>query len=562
MKWKPVRVPELRKRIFIAFSLFILLFGVLSSLLAASIVGTVARDQLAKQLTEEAVLVIDHMETQGVKETLSNLVLRARVTHIRSDGTVLFDSRAQEPFENHLDRPEVQDALSSGSGHSTRYSQTMRTQTVYVAVRLADGSILRLSQPERVASSIVTGIAPFLIFGIILMMLLSMPMANYFSIRLLKPILTIDLEHPEEAVAFDEMLPLIRRIDAQNRQNRTHLEALDARRQELDTLLGGMHEGFIALGSAEEIILINPSACAMLGASAEQALGRHLTEINRSAEMFSLLEGLRKSGSANGMLLKDGRSYFLSASMLQNRRGAVLLFYDQTEQLRGEEMRKDFTANVSHELRTPLTTICGYAELLKNNMVKGEDLEQFYGLIHRETSRLLTLVEDILRLSKLDEGHPGGQRQKVNLCEVVSSVCHTFALPATERGVSLSFSGQPAFVRGDVTLLDELAGNLVDNAIKYNVDGGKVEVSVIPGSRVLLIVRDTGIGISPEHQPRVFERFYRTDTSRSKATGGTGLGLSIVKHAAEYHHAKITLKSQLGQGTEITVAFPPWQEEG
>ena len=247
--------------------------------------------------------------------------------------------------------------------------------------------------------------------------------------------------------------------------------------------------------------------------------------------------------------------------MLQNRRGAVLLFSDQTEQLKGEEMRKNFTANVSHELRTPLTTICGYAELLKNNMVKGEDLEQFYGLIHRESSRLLTLVEDILRLSKLDEGHPGGQRQKVNLYEVVRAVCRTYELPASERGIALHFSGEPAFVLGDATLLDELAGNLVDNAIKYNVDGGKVEVSVTAGPQVLLKVRDTGIGIAPEHQSRVFERFYRTDTSRSKATGGTGLGLSIVKHAAEYHGAKITLRSQLGQGTAITVAFPPIQEE-
>ena len=551
----------MRKRIFIAFSLFILIFGILSSLLAASIVGSVARDQLAKQLMDESILIIDRMGTLGTSDTLSGLVLRARVTHIGSDGTVLYDSQAQTPLENHLERPEVQDALANGTGRSTRYSQTMRALTVYVAKRLSDGSVLRLSQPERIADSVVSGFAPFLIFGIILLVLLSLPLANYFSIRLFRPILAIDLEHPEEAAVFDEMLPLIRRIHAQNRQNRAHLEALEARRQELDTLLGGMHEGFIALSTTEEIILINPSACAMLGVSQEQALGRHLTEVNRSAEMLHLLEGLRRGGGANGMLLKDGRSYFLSASMLANQRGAVLLFYDQTEQLKGEEMRKNFTANVSHELRTPLTTICGYAELLKNNMVKGEDLEQFYGLIHRETSRLLSLVEDILRLSKLDEGHPGGQRLKVNLYEVVGSVCRSFELPAAERGVSLHFSGEPAFVLGDGTLLDELAGNLVDNAIKYNVDGGKVEVSVTPGPSVMLRVRDTGIGIAPEHQPRVFERFYRTDTSRSKATGGTGLGLSIVKHAAEYHHAKITLKSQLGRGTDITVAFPPFQEE-
>ena len=265
MKPNPGRAPESRKRIFIAFSLFILLFGALASLLAASIVGSVARDQLAKQLMDESELVIERMETQGVQETFSGLVMRARVTYIRSDGTVLFDSQASASLENHLDRPEVQQALAKGAGRSTRYSQTMRTQTVYVATRLPDGSVLRLSAPERIADSVVAGFTPFLIFGIILLVLLSMPMANYISIRLLRPILAIDLEHPEEAAVFDEMLPLVRRIGAQNRQNRAQMEALDARRQELDTLLGGMHEGFIALGPAEEIILINTSACCHAG---------------------------------------------------------------------------------------------------------------------------------------------------------------------------------------------------------------------------------------------------------------------------------------------------------
>ena len=335
------------------------------------------------------------------------------------------------------------------------------------------------------------------------------------------------------------------------------MEALEARRLELNTLLDGMHEGFIALGAREEIILINPSACRMLGVNGEQAVGRQLPEINRGAVILSLLEDLRRNGAAEGLLEKDGRFYQLSANRIQGRSGSVLLLSDQTYKMEGESMRKQFTANVSHELRTPLTTICGYAELLDKGMVKPEDTGRFYSLIHHESSRMLALVEDILRLSRLDEGHLNARKQPVNLHEVARSVSQSLELHADEKGVSLSYEGGDAYVLGDATLLSELISNLIDNAIKYNVDKGSVKVEVTNGERAVLTVSDTGIGIEPEHRERVFERFYRTDNSRSKGTGGTGLGLSIVKHAAEFHKAKITLKSEPGKGTVISVAFPP-----
>ncbi len=551
----------MRKRIFMGVAVFVIVFGALASLLTAGIVRAVSLDQLSSRLTEEAQLVRSRMKTLGTTQALSSLVSLSRVTLIRPDGTVLFDNWVSDRMENHLDRPEVRQALETGTGKSVRYSDTLRAQTVYVAQRLEDGSILRLAAPEQLARRIYSGIAPFVILGIIGLVLLSLPAINCYSVRLLKPLLSIDLDHPEDARVSEELLPLVRRIDAQNRLNRAQMEAMEARQQELDALLGGMHEGFIALGPKDEVILINPSACSMLGVESGNTLGRNLREIDRSTEVLDLLDRMRSSGSAEGRLEKNGRSYALSASRLENRRGAVLLFSDQTEKMQGEAMRKQFTANVSHELRTPLTTILGYAEMLENGMVKQEDLQQFYHLIHRESSRMINLMEDILRLSRLDEGYVNGKREKVSLRDVAKEACESLELSAEEKKVRLSFSGEEAFIPGDRTLLDELCYNLVDNAIKYNNESGSVEVGVKGGAQAVLTVTDTGIGIAPEHHARVFERFYRTDASRSKATGGTGLGLSIVKHAAEYHHGKITLRSRPGEGTTVTVAFPAWQEQ-
>jgi len=552
----------MRKRIFIGIVIFVIGIGALTSLLTFGIVNSVSLDQLSSQLSNEARLISQRMNTQDPMQVLYGLVTPTRVTYIQPDGTVLFDNWVSSAMENHLDRPEIQSAIQNGEGKSVRYSGTVKAQLVYLATRLDDGNILRLASPELIARKIATGIAPYVIFGILILILLSLPVVNYFSASMLKPILSIDLDHPEESQVSDELLPLIRRIATQNKQNRVQMDALESRRQELDALLGGMHEGFLALGQKNEIILINPSACAIFGINNEKALGRGLPEIDRSPAMLEMLEKLRKYGSANGLLEKDGRSYLLSASRLEKGRGAVMLLSDQTEKLLGENMRRQFTANVSHELRTPLTTILGYTEMLRNGMVKGEDLQQFYQLIHRESSRMITLMEDILRLSKLDEGYVNGKREKVNLNAVAQAVCQSLELSADEKKVKLNFTGEDAYILGDATLLDELCYNLIDNAIKYNIENGSVDVSIKAGSQTVLVVQDTGIGIAPEHHSRIFERFYRTDASRSKATGGTGLGLSIVKHAAEYHRGKINLRSKPGEGTAITVTFPPYSENG
>ena len=551
----------MKRKIMLGFIALILAFGMAAALLAATVITSVAREQLSTQLAQESKLIATYLGDWGDAAKLEEVFTRSRVTLIAPDGTVLFDNWTNEPLDNHMDRPEIRQALTKGQGSAVRYSDTTRTTAIYVATLLEDGNILRVAAPERIARGIATGVAPWLIFGLVIVLLVVVLFANFLGDKLIAPILAIDPDHPEEVVVYDELLPLIRRIDAQNRHNRAQMEALEARRLELNALLDGMQEGFIALSDRHEVSLINPAACRILEVKPEQAHKRLLTELNRSLVIIRLLDDLEKEGVATGVLEKSGRHYLLAANRIQGRPGSVLLMSDQTDKLAGEAMRKRFTANVSHELRTPLTTIFGYAELLEKGMVKEEDAPGIYQLIHKESSRMLDLVEDILRLSSLDEGYLTGKHEKVNLRETADAACRMLSLAAQERGVKVTLSGEDAFVLGDPVLLGELLSNLLDNAIKYNVENGSVDVRVTAGANTVLSVSDTGIGIEPEHQLHVFERFYRTDNCRSKSTGGTGLGLSIVKHAAEYHKAKVDLISRPGQGTRVTVVFPSYSED-
>ena len=553
----------MKKRIFIIYLALVLVFALAATLLASTIVLSVARNSLITRLQTEALQIENAIKERGLDAVLEGLISPSRVTLIRPDGSVAYDSWANEPLENHADRPEIKDAQNEGTGVAVRYSQTTKSTAIYVTRAQADGNVLRVAAAERVARGIANSMLPWLIFGLVLLVIFSAVFARYFSGRLLRPITGIDLAKPEEAVVYDELLPLVKKLDEQNRENLAQLAQLEASRQELKTLLEGMHEGFIALNDKGAITLMNPSAQRMLGVKAEDARGRLLMEINRSQAMIDLLSALQEQGSGEGMLQMDGKSYQLFASRIDGTQSAVLIISDQTEKTAGEAMRQRFTANVSHELRTPLTTIRGCAELLVNDMVKPEDQAQFYQKIHQESQRMLTLVEDILRLSSLDEGYLKGLSEQVNLYQVARESCQTLELLAQEKGITLSLTGEDAQVLGDAALLGELCTNLIDNAIKYNKEHGRVDVQVenTPlGAK--LTVSDDGIGMSKEHQEHVFERFYRVDKSRSKETGGTGLGLSIVKHAAEVHRAKISLESEDGQGTKIVVGFPAVQKEG
>lgn len=549
----------MKRNIFITVVAVILLFAVASGLLAAAVLKSVAREQLVNHVERERDVILSQVrETEPVR-ALEGLVSASRVTLISPTGEVLYDNVVDADMENHFQRPEVQDALKQGTGRAIRYSDTTKSTAVYVASRLDDGSVLRVAAPERIARGVASGVAPWVIFGLLALVIVAVVLSSLMVDRLVKPVLDINLDRPEDSKIYEELLPLVRRISEQNQNARQQMEVLKAKGQEQNALLMGMQEGFIALNEKEEVILINESACQMLGVTKENALGRHLVAICRDPVMTEGMEALRQEGRAYGVLKKDGRSYVLNANRIEGRQDAVLLLDDQTEKLEGEEMRKRFTANVSHELRTPLTTICGYAEMLEAGMVKDTDRQQFYQNIQQESKRMLALVEDILRLSKLDEGAVSANRQQVDLKAVAERACQSLAQAAKDKELALSFEGEEAFVLGDETLLFEICGNLIDNAIKYNVKDGRIQVRVTGGKNPRLTVRDSGIGIAPDHQPHVFERFYRTDTSRSKATGGTGLGLSIVKHAVEFHQATIKLNSSPGEGTEITVTFPPIQ---
>lgn len=551
----------MKRRILTGVISLLVVFTVTAFALSAVVVRSVAGDQLLKQLEAQADSLAHQLLNRDEAQALEGLVTSSRVTLVDTDGEVLFDNWTSEEMDNHNDRPEILEARKNGHGKAVRFSKTKNSTMMYAARLLPGGKVLRVAAPEQIANSVVSGVLPYMIGGLIVILGFVIILSNSWTRSLLKPILTIDVERPEEAVTYDEILPLIKKIDQQNKKTQSQMEALEARRMELNALLDGMHEGFIALGTREEIILINPSACEILGVREEQARGRSLMEINRSPSVLSLLDNLRKKGMSDSVMELNGRFYLLFANRIESGRGAVVLISDQTYKIEAEAMRKQFTANVSHELRTPLTTICGYAEMLEKGMVKQEDVGQFYRLILRESSRMLTLVEDILRLSRLDEGSMAAQREAINLNRVASSIAESLQLAADEKNVTLNYEGQDTWVFGVTTMLEELCSNLIDNAIKYNVDKGRVDVKVTNGEQAILTVSDTGIGIEPEHHDRVFERFYRTDKSRSKRTGGTGLGLSIVKHAAEFHKAKINLLSKPGKGTTITVIFPLYQEE-
>ncbi|MGI6687629.1 MAG: ATP-binding protein [Christensenellales bacterium] len=548
----------MRRRIFISFIALIVIFAALSAGLMSAIMATVIPQQVINRLQSEIDLLIPRMKQLGDENVMRELLSLSRVTHIAPDGTVLFDNNVDaDPLENHRDRDEVKQALSQGTGSAVRYSDTLDANMIYVASRLEDGSVLRLAAFERASMEMMYSMLPWQIFGVIGLIILCLPLAAWLTDLLIKPIVQINLDKPEENDIYDEVMPLVSRIDEQVRVTRKQMQALENRRQELNVLLDGMHEGFIALDRRQRVMLINPSASDMLGIDRNWAIGKTMPELNRRQEMLALLNELEQNGSAQAMMVRGGRSYVMSASRVESHQGAVLLISDQTEKLEGDALRKRFTANVSHELRTPLTTICGYAEMFEKSMVKPEDIPGFSRVILRESKRMLTLVEDILRLSKLDEGFPRGNREKVGLHEVAKAACESLEPMAREKEIDLSFEGEEAFIQGDRTLLGELCMNLIDNAIKYNYPKGTVQVSVTSrDNHAIFKVADTGIGIEPEHHSRIFERFYRTDKSRSKATGGTGLGLSIVKHAAEYHSGKISLDSAPGKGTTISVAFP------
>ena len=513
-----------------------------------------------QQLRDELSIAAAAMESGDGEAYLSKLHSdNYRITWLRADGTVLYDTKADAAaMENHAQREEVRQALTNGTGESSRYSATLLEKTLYYARRLPDGTVLRLSASRVTMGVLLLSMFPAILAVIAVALILSGILAGRVSRRITRPLNTLDLEHPLENDAYEELSPLLRRLEHQRRQIDDQLRSLRRRSEEFEQITASMTEGLVLVDNGGTILSMNPAACAVFHTDAA-CVGQPLLTVERGSAVSHALHDAMDTGHGETRMERDGREYQFDMTRIQADGevvGAVLLTFDVTEQAYAERNRREFTANVSHELKTPLQGIIGSAELLENGMVKPEDVPRFVGHIRAEAQRLVTLIGDIIRLSELDEG---GElpTETVDLLPLAQEAAENLRAAAEAKNVSIIVSGENAPVIGVRRLLYEIAYNLCDNAIKYNVDGGSVDVRVgAEGGSACLTVRDTGIGIPPEHQSRIFERFYRVDKSHSKASGGTGLGLSIVKHAVAYHHGTIALKSEVGKGTEITVRFP------
>ena len=517
--------------------------------------GGVEENQLRDELSLAAAAVED-----GGTDYLSQLTAdRCRLTWIAADGSVLYDTKTNaESLENHASRAEVSQALATGTGESTRYSSTRMEKTMYYAQRLDDGTVLRISISRATVGMIAVGMIQPLLIVLIVALILSGLLARRLSRRIVDPLNSLDLEHPLDNDAYEELSPLLKRIHRQHVEIQTQLRELREKTDEFTQITGSMREGLVLLDEHGSILSINAAAQALFGADA-QCVGRDFLTIERSHEISAAIQAAAADGHSEVRAERAGRVYQFDISRTTSDGkflGTVILAFDITEQEFAERNRREFTANVSHELKTPLQGIIGSAELIENGMVKPEDLPRFVGHIHAEAARLVTLIDDIIRLSQLDEGD-AMPTEPVDLLAVSQEAAENLHDAAAARNVTVSVTGQPAVLPGVRRLIYEIVYNLCDNAIKYNRDGGRVDVTVAAdagGSSIT--VADTGIGIAPEHQGRVFERFYRVDKSHSKASGGTGLGLSIVKHAVQYHHGRIELESTPGTGTTIRVVFP------
>ena len=507
-----------------------------------------------EQLKDELSLAVTGTEQFGSAFLEKVEADRFRVTWIDTDGTVLFDTRVDQTLmANHADREEIREALKTGFGSAVRTSSTLTEQTFYEAQRLQDGTVLRISTSQESAWFLMIGMLWPIVFIAVLAICLSALLARRMANKIVEPLNSLDLEQPLKNDVYEEISPLLHRIHRQHNQITAQMEQLRRKTDEFEQITGHMQEGLVLLSGEGTILSINPTAKKLFDAG-DHCVGRNFLMIDRSSSMRSAVNDALDKGRGFARSNRNGREYQFDLSRIESDGaviGAVVLAFDITERLNAEQLRREFSANVSHELKTPLQGIIGSAELLESGLAKAEDQPRFLGHIRKEATRLVNLIEDIIRLSQLDEG-VALPAENVDMLTLTEEVVTILTPSAEQKNVGITVSGIGFTVMGVRRLLHEIVYNLCDNAIKYNVPGGSV---TIQAENNRLVVTDTGIGIPAEHQSRVFERFYRVDKSHSKASGGTGLGLSIVKHAAAYHKAEIALESVPGKGTTITVTF-------
>lgn len=517
-------------------------------------------NETKKELAQEARYISMGLESGG-NDFLNKIAAEngsnVRITLIDKDGIVLFDNQAEaKTLENHAMRQEIMEAVAVGAGEAERFSDTLDKTTYYYAVRLEDGKILRLARTIDSIYKSVLQMLPIMGGIVIVVAFLASIVARRVTFNLIKPLDQVNLDEPLDNETYDELAPFLTRIAKQKRQLSKNLKKLRDKQEELTIITNNMNEGLVLLNGQQNVLFINESAAKIFGFSAKEVIGRNILTVDRAQEVQDLLQKVSQAGKGEGLYEKDGHFYQLSGSSV-NGSGSVILIYDVTEKMTAEKLRREFSANVSHELKTPLQSILGYAEIMKNGLVKDEDKQRFLERIHAEAGNMIELIQNIMELSRLDENKTLDEFEDVDLLKLAQSVTLRLKHKAQTKGVTLNVSGSSACVCGVQSILSEVLYNLIDNSIKYNKDNGRVDVKVQDGSEeVTVSVSDTGIGIGAADRERVFERFYRADKSHSKEIGGMGLGLSIVKHGVLFHKGRVELESEPGVGTTITFVLP------
>ena len=521
--------------------------------------------QMRKELSKEAAYLAYGVEQQGLNYLKNIKDKNARITYIDQDGTVLFDNEADvSEMKNHSDRTEFQKAEKYGAGESSRYSDTLSEKTIYYALRLKDGTVLRVSGTQDSVLALVENLI-FPLCGLLcLMLILSGIMASAISKRIVKPINELDLESPKENQIYEELSPLLSKIHRQNREIQNQLELAKQQQEEFALITENMQEGLIVIDKYTMILSANSSAWNLFHMDRVRQ-GESVYCLDREEEFRHAIEQVL-SGEHTELVLKlNGSDIQLIANPVirdKKTEGAVVLLVNVTEKLERESLRREFSANVSHELKTPLTSISGFAEIMQGGLVKCEDIPQFAGRIYKESQRLLQLVEDVIQISQLDEEKTSYTWEPVDVYQVCKNAFESLKEKAKRLNVHLYICGEYMKMEAVRTLLEEAVYNVCDNAIKYNRNDGSVSVFLTQTAQeIQIVVKDTGVGIPKEDQDRVFERFYRVDKSHSKEIGGTGLGLSIVKHAVGALKGSVILRSEEGNGTEICMKFPKVHKE-
>ncbi|MDD6082360.1 MAG: ATP-binding protein [Oscillospiraceae bacterium] len=531
-----------------------------SLLLIMSILYTYFSDIQLETLKKQTELVSVAVQDQGISFLKKIDNKDFRITLIESDGDVLYDTVSPaDSMENHLGREEIREALAKGYGESTRYSSTLLERQIYTAKLLPDGTVIRLSETHYSVLSLILMMTQPIAIVAVIAAVLSLILASRLSEKIIKPLNELNIDKPELKDSYEELKPLIERINSQQRQLKSQSAELRRKQEEFNAATYNMNEGIVLLNETGTILSINHSASKILSAS-KYCIGKDILLVNRSIEIQNLLNKAQSGEHADVMMNINGLEYQINASPVvsdDSISGIALIIFDITEKEKAEQMRREFSANVSHELKTPLHSISGYAELMKNGLVKENDIVSFSSRIYSEAQRMIVLVDDIIKLSRLDEGTYDMELEETDLFAVAHETVDILKPAADAKNLTVTLNGGSSKIYGFPQLLNGLVYNLCDNAIKYNRQNGSVDITVIQdNNKTILTVSDNGIGIPKEHQERIFERFYRVDKSHSKEVGGTGLGLSIVKHAARLHDAEIKLESVPDGGTTISVIFP------